>query len=250
MLDKEKVKNNFSRHAYQYDQHAILQKEMADKLVEMVMVKKPVLSLDIGCGTGYLTNQIAQKLKPKKIIGCDIAPNMVKFAKQNYPNIDFIEADAENLPFPGQSFDLIISNASFQWMDINKVLIEAYRVLKNNGKLFFAMFGSDTLKELKELSPHSTHHLPPILKIQTALKIAGFKINQLDSKTQTVFYSSARELFASLKNIGAQNASNKNEGLMGKSKMASLIKEYEKKYTLENKIYASFEIVIGQSSKN
>ncbi len=267
MLDKEKVKNNFSRHAHQYDQHAILQKEMADELIRYLGTKVPrgqekprnldalipgyfTSILDIGCGTGYLTNQIFEKLNPQKIIGCDIAPNMIKVARENYPNLEFIEANGENLLFEDGSFDLVISNAALQWMDINKALIEIHRVLKPNGTLFFATFGAGTLKELKQLAPHSAHRLPPILKIQTALKIAGLKISQLDSETKTVFYSSARELFSFLKNIGAQNANKNNDGLTGKNKMAKLIKDYEKNYTLNNKIYASFEVIIGQSSKN
>jgi SAM-dependent methyltransferase len=101
--------------------------------------------LDIGCGTGVDTLIAAILVGPKgRAVGIDMIPEMLDQAKNNLretrlKNVTFQPASAENLPFPDESFDVVISNGVFNLIpDKVKALAEAFRVLRSNGRLMIA----------------------------------------------------------------------------------------------------------------
>jgi arsenite methyltransferase len=101
--------------------------------------------LDIGCGGGVDTFIAATMVGPTgRAVGIDTVPEMLKRAERNLQetplsNVTFHEAPAEALPFPDESFDVIISNGVFNLIpDKSRALREAFRVLKPNGRLMIA----------------------------------------------------------------------------------------------------------------
>jgi len=68
------------------------------------LVPEGLSVLDLGCGTGHLLNA----LKPKRGVGIDIAPKILKIARRKYPDLDFQFADIEELESWGEKFDVII----------------------------------------------------------------------------------------------------------------------------------------------
>jgi len=95
--------------------------------------------LDIACGTGELERLLLQNNPTQIITGIDISEQMLVQAQQKlerYPNITFKEASASDLPFPAQSFDVVVSaNAFHYFSDPQAALAEMKRVLKPEGKL-------------------------------------------------------------------------------------------------------------------
>jgi ubiquinone/menaquinone biosynthesis C-methylase UbiE len=96
--------------------------------------------LDLGCGTGTATRAIAKRLPAAHITGIDLSPYMV-FAAQlkakSLPNISFIQANAEQLPFEDNSFDVVTASLLFHETPLDaalNIMKEARRVLKPNGK--------------------------------------------------------------------------------------------------------------------
>jgi len=69
--------------------------------------------LDLGCGTGHLTNQIAAA--GAEVIGIDKSTTMIEEARRLYPNLRFELADAAGFHFD-QLFDAVFSNAAIHWM--------------------------------------------------------------------------------------------------------------------------------------
>jgi len=91
--------------------------------------------LELGSGSGVILNEISQRTSAK-LCGIDSDPRIAAFAKEQYPLIDFKTARAEKLPFPENSFDLIVTNYFWLWQkDPEVVLSEAHRVLKKGGHL-------------------------------------------------------------------------------------------------------------------
>jgi ubiquinone/menaquinone biosynthesis C-methylase UbiE len=96
--------------------------------------------LDLGCGTGTATRAIATRLTNAHITGVDLSPYMV-FAAQlkakSLPNITFLHANAEHLPFDDNSFDAVTASLLFHETPLDaalNIMKEARRVLKPNGK--------------------------------------------------------------------------------------------------------------------
>lgn len=104
--------------------------------------------LDLGCGTGELSNEI--KKTGAKVTGVDISENMLKKAKENYPDIDFEQMDAQQcLNFEKESFDAVFSNAALHWMTNPLAVIKNINnILKKDGKFVFEMGGKGNIKEV------------------------------------------------------------------------------------------------------
>lgn len=95
--------------------------------------------LDLGCGTGPLTAEISQHCA--KVVGIDNAASMIEAARQSYPEIEFVVADAQNFSFE-IPFDAVFSNAALHWLHNPKAAIDCvWNVLKPGGRFVAEMGG-------------------------------------------------------------------------------------------------------------
>lgn len=114
------------------DKHGFVA-EYGKGLLEFVPPGRQQAILDLGCGTGALTNELAARAG--EVIGLDASPHMVKAARERYPEIDFITGDALDLPFENR-FDVVFSNAVFHWLaDHDRLLKNIRRALTPGGRL-------------------------------------------------------------------------------------------------------------------
>ena len=139
--------------------------------------------LDVACGTGAVASFLFKKAK--KIYGIDLAPQMIKVAKQKNPQINFKVGDALDLPYKDSFFDVVVSRGvliSHLLKGSKKKLIKEYsRVIKPGGFLIF-----DFLQNIS--SEESIEKEKAILnkeKIKKFLLGVGFKILAFESKTET-----------------------------------------------------------------
>lgn len=159
-------------------------------------IKEGDIVLDLGSGAGFDAFLAAKKVgEAGKVIGVDMTEEMTIKAKANadkynYKNVEFQLGDIENLPVSDNSVDIVISNCVINLApDKDRVFSEAYRVLKNNGR----MFVSDIvlLKELSE-EQKNNHELisgcvaGALLKQDYIEKIkkAGFKVDILNENKE------------------------------------------------------------------
>lgn len=94
--------------------------------------------LCVGCGTGEECSYLAER-GAKKVVGIDISANLIDYAKQSYPKLEFQVMDMENIQFPDESFDYIYSSLTLHYVeDWVKPLKEIRRVLKPKGIFLFS----------------------------------------------------------------------------------------------------------------
>ena len=94
--------------------------------------------LDLGCGTGHLTAQIAES--GARVTGVDRSAEMVAAARLAYPNLKFEISDARNLSFQ-EEFDAVFSNATLHWIHEPELVLQGvFRALRPGGR-FVAEFG-------------------------------------------------------------------------------------------------------------
>ena len=93
--------------------------------------------LDCGCGTGAMISLLYEKMPDKNYTGIDITPKMIETAKaKNLERVNWIVGDCENLPFMGNSFDVVICTNSFHhYPNPQKFFDSVFRVLKSGGRL-------------------------------------------------------------------------------------------------------------------
>ena len=93
--------------------------------------------LELGCGTGYFTQEIAKT--GANIVAIDISPELLKIAENNVQNknVSFKEENAYNMTFEDNRFDYILGSSVLHHLDIKKAISEIYRVLKDGGVIAF-----------------------------------------------------------------------------------------------------------------
>ena len=106
--------------------------------------------LEVGSGRGGGASFIARYYNPKSMTGLDYSPSAVKLSNsvhEEVSNLDFVEGDAENLPFEDKSFDIITIAFGFRNIsNQDKALQEFNRILKNKGKLLILEFSQPQSK--------------------------------------------------------------------------------------------------------
>lgn len=117
----------------QYLKFKVQRTQPAVDLVKRIGISNPQKILDIGCGPGNSTKVLKDTFPYAEILGVDSSENMIKKAKETYPDIDFKIADITDENPNLQGFDIIFSNACLQWVPNHKVIIPSLFDKLNEG---------------------------------------------------------------------------------------------------------------------
>lgn len=257
-LDR-RIRKSFSEASLQYDVLTSLHKEIGRELSRKVIDNDNVDHiLDVGMGTGWLTNRLSFFLPDSQIIGLDFAPGMVEFAKKKYEDITVIQGNGCVLPFKPATFDMLISNLAYQWIgDFSTAFKGNYEVLKPAGKIYLTMFGYNTFKELFDSLEQTREQEKSdnlgIARLKTMEDIkefavqAGFKQVQCDYEIIKVHFPDMFSLVKWIKNIGANVL--KTESFVGKQWLARANRYYAENYKDKFGIDATFEVIWLEAKK-
>lgn len=249
-LDKRQIRRSFANATQSYDAMATLQRQVGHELLTRIALPYEALVLDVGCGTGFFTQQLIDRALLNNIIALDIAlPMLLKTRDRLKDNhIPLLCADAESLPIASHRIDALVANLALQWcLQLDKLFVDIHRVLQTGGLFAFSVFGKSTLCELKAAwaeiddDPH-VNDFYSLLEIKQHLQKAGFVDVQLEHQLYQVKYHSVIELMRELKGIGAHNVSKmRHRYLTSKGRMQALLATYP--MSDNSKIIASYEII-------
>jgi malonyl-CoA O-methyltransferase len=246
------IRRAFSNSAMHYEVLAGMQYEIGRELLKTLDWTENCQSiLDIGMGTGKLTNRMGHFCPGSKIVGVDFADGMVQEAKKKYETLSVVQGNAEALPFGDGSFDAVASNLAYQWVkDLPGAFSEARRVLKKEGKFCATLFGQETLSELfktletcagKDKKEFPLERLPDEKNVRSALIKAGFTNIEVRSEITKTHFDDLTSLLQWLKLIGANQLNRKY--YIGPRRLASATQHYEKHHSGRWGIIASFEVI-------
>ena len=141
-----KIAQSAKWNAADYAANSTVQQSWARELIAKLRLQGDEHILDVGCGDGKVTAEIARALPRGSITGADTSPQMIEFAKKNFttrefPNLRFRVMDARKIRFDRQ-FDLVFSNAALHWVDDHQAILRGMSaVLKPGGRLAISCGG-------------------------------------------------------------------------------------------------------------
>lgn len=262
MINKQVMRKHFSLHAETYDEYANVQKTMAAELMKMVKEEKlagktNLAILDIGCGTGFLTQMLCDAFPEARITAVDIAPGMIAFCQKKLktPNVTFECADIEEAALR-QTYDLIISNAAFQWFNsLGKTINKLYKALSGNGLLCFSTFGSRTFTELHQSYAKAKSKMgittagrpgPSFYNLPELLALCRDSLGEADpacciygkESLTCEYFASVKMFLESVKKIGANNSNGENR--VNPSLIKKMLEIYERDFNDNGQIKATY----------
>jgi trans-aconitate 2-methyltransferase len=134
----------YNWNAEDYQQNSAAQQQWARELIAKLALTGSENLLDLGCGDGKITAEIADRLPNGTVIGIDNSSSMITLARQQYPisrypNLSFERMDARALAFENQ-FDVVFSNAVLHWIKDHRPVVEGlFKSLKPGGKILLQM---------------------------------------------------------------------------------------------------------------
>jgi len=155
-------------------------------LIELLNPQPGERILDIGCGTGQLSAQIAES--GATVVGLDSSPAMIGQARQNYPNVQFVLESAVSMHYESE-FDALFSNAALHWvLDAEAAATAMNRALRKSGRLVAELGGHGNIQTIERTIvatltrylgdnvPASNNYFPSIPEYSAILERAGFEV--------------------------------------------------------------------------
>ena len=139
-----------------YAKSSATQQRWAQELLSKISIGRDERILDIGCGDGKVTAEIALLVPDGSVLGIDKSAEMISFAQSKFPptswpNLTFRYGDASDLHFVDE-FDLVLSFACLHWVLDHKPVLEGIkRCLKQGGKALMQFGGRDNAAAIIEV---------------------------------------------------------------------------------------------------
>ncbi len=253
--DLHSIQQYFSRSARRYHLHATFQRQIAAHLADGFLgMQLPDSVLELGCGTGFLTQELCKRFPSSTIDAIDISPEMIELAQEALPNspVRWQVADMNQWHRP-QHYDLVASSTVLHWANpLGPLMQNIHRQLSNRGKLVAAIMANGTLTELHQLRQEITpgrepvQPLPSEQQLRTALAEARLEICQWEQVAYQQAFSSSRDLFRTLRHSGFTGGpfASSSDQRLNRTELEQLIQLYQQRYEdSEGNVQATFRVI-------
>jgi len=205
------VKKQFEKSMDKYNENAVVQRLMAQKLVHaLVKIRTDFPAvLEIGAGTGMLTEELIKNITYENYYANDLSEKSKKYLDKILPDYTFIAGNAQkikprNIKFSGA--DLIIANAVFQWFsDLEKTTDRLGQFLNPGGILAFTTFSPQNFKEIKDLTGLALEYKNVKETLKQVQGDMRFEILYLEEFQQTLTFNNPLEILVHMKNTGVNS---------------------------------------------
>ena len=242
----------FNQAAPAYDDHATVQADIADDLAAFASdLKAPRSIIEHGCGTGLLTERLAELFPKAGVTAFDPSPAMILLAERRTPGrVAFRPASIETAN-PSKPADLVACASALHWCaSIPDALRAMHGHTRRGGRLILAVMSRGTLGELHELRARLFPDLLPARQmpdpddIFSACKMAGFRIDVDDLQDYTRTYADAATMLRSLHDQGLTSGPLcQGQRPLLRRELETLVSEYDRSHaTPDGGVLATYRV--------
>ncbi|WP_419796630.1 MAG: methyltransferase domain-containing protein [Terasakiella sp.] len=250
-MNKKLIAQSFGKASNTYEKDAPVQKWTAGFLAELIQglhLEQPADCLEIGCGTGFLTQEMMTLFPQANWLITDLSADMLDSCRARIGDgVSYQVMDGEH-PALEKKFDLIVSSLAFQWfLDLENALKRLSGLLKPDGRLIFTTLGQETFQQwrdnLNQQGMAVGLHDYPLLEDMQKIAIKGYQVSFARQKRLQP-YENGLAFLRALKAIGAQAPQSGYQPLLP-GQMRKVIKALE-----ENGSCAmTYDILVGTITK-
>lgn len=235
-IDTKTIRKHFQKSIDKYEQNALVQKLMAQKIVDNLPSVEGDF-LEIGSGAGVLT-KLLSGFNYNIYCANDLVEKSEIYVKKYIPSAQFFAGDFRRIKFH-KTFDLIASNAVFQWCDnLDKVFSTCWHNLKSSGILAFSTFSCDNFFEFREISGLSLDYKS--LNELVGMLSPNFEIIYSEQFKHKLHFDNPLQILAHMKNTGVNSLSEKSWGI---TEVREFCDNYRSKFPDLNLTYSPIIIV-------
>ncbi|MEI7881589.1 MAG: methyltransferase domain-containing protein [bacterium] len=250
------VAHRFSRAAQTYERGASLHRHVAARLMETLPEPGRVGAgriLEVGCGTGVLTEQLRQRYPEASLCVLDVADGMVAAVRERWGHdhrMEFVVADIREFSAP-KPFDLIASSSALHWVTpLDRTLVNMKRQLSEKGQCCAALMIDGTLSELHALRRRVAPGKIPATRLPTGEEVllaagsAGFTVVASEEECIQTHYHSADDFLRTLHAQGLTGGTvSRAFAALSRTELKRLRREYDVAFRDERAgVYASFVV--------
>ena len=234
-VDRESVGRAFSHAADSYVENSVLQVQVGEWLLEGLSYAPSYL--DVGCGMGYMAEQLQFRALAERVVGLDCSWKML-IQQANKHNL--VCADMSVPPFACDSFHQLTSNLALHWVkEPVQLLVVLLSLLKSGGSLSFSVPALGSLQELSQswkCSDDTYQHVNTFNCAREWREISLSALRQLNLKSEVQleqrefvrWFATPYLAIKSLRDVGANFVTTgANQGLTGKTCFAAMLRAYE-----------------------
>ncbi len=246
--DKQIVQKRFCKNLKTYSKNALVQQQIASRLVDLLpnSTKNNYNKiLEIGCGTGFLTNSFLSSYHTNEYVLNDIVETAFQEVQQTtnnikFNNFKFVSGDAETVNFSGK-YNAVLSSSTFQWFNNLEVFIcKMQDLLEANGIFAFSTFGRNNYKEIRETLNVGLEY-SSLSKLEQLVG-SKFEIIHSEEWLEEVNFENPMQILKHMKDTGVNGIK---PCFMGKEKLSNFKEEYNKLYLNEdNTVRLSYHPII------
>jgi malonyl-CoA O-methyltransferase len=216
----------------------------------------PSSILDLGSGTGRGLADLRERFPAAALVAADFSTKMCERAAvaARATGASVLAADAENLPFPDASFDLVVANLVLAWCHPERFFGEISRVLTPSGVVLFSSLGPDTLEQVRRAWSRADRaiHVHGFFDMHDIADVAarsGLREPIVDVDRLTLTYGDSAQLHADLRSGGATNvAGGRRRGLTSRSQFAAYDAALARNLADQGgRLHVTCELIFGQA---
>ena len=230
-----KTEKQFSKAAKTYDANANIHRNVAGYLLaHSKFTATNDLILDIGSGTGILSELLISQFTPDYILNVDLSFEMLQKGREKFPTSAFVQANISSLPFACK-FNTVVSSMALQWLEHPKIIAEIIAstltskgvfacsiVLKGTFELITNL-RAEILGQNHENNESQAERLPSFEDLKFSFKEFGLNLRRSEQHGFTQKFESIEQPFQAIRDLGISGTANRS---LTKDEVIELKKRY------------------------